>query len=242
VLVGLAALSGLAWAYTAHTAAGMSSWHMAMSLPEIRTWSARDLGFLFVMWAVMMTAMMLPSAAPIILLVAGVNRRRRERADPTVPTASFVLGYLLIWTTYAAMAAGSQLLLHNAALLSPGMVTASPWLGGGLLLAAGIYQWTPLKEVCLHHCRSPLHFLSTEWREGTAGALRMGFKHGAYCVGCCWLLMALLFVAGVMNLVWVAALAAFVLAEKVVPGGRWVGRVAGLGFLGWGAWLMTTGA
>ncbi len=245
LLGGLFVISALAWAYTAHLAVGTSGESMAagameMSMPQTRAWGSGDLAFLFPMWAVMMTAMMLPSAAPMILLVAGVNRRRRRRAHPAVPTAVFVLGYVLVWTVFAALSAGVQFLLHNAALLSPAMVSSSPSLAAGLLLAAGVYQWTPLKEACLHHCRSPIHFLSTHWREGAAGALRMGVMHGAYCVGCCWLLMALLFVAGVMNLVWVAAIAVFVLVEKVVPGGRWVGRVAGLTLLGWGAWLIST--
>jgi predicted metal-binding membrane protein len=186
----------------------------------------------------MMLAMMVPSAAPVILLVAAVNRRRRERGAAAVPTAIFLAGYLLVWTGYAALAASMQLALHNAALLSPAMASVNPLLGGGLLIAAGLYQWTPLKRACLAHCRSPVHFLSAEWREGAAGALRMGAKHGSYCVGCCWLLMALLFVAGVMNLLWVAAIAGFVMVEKIVPRGEWVGRVAGLALIGWGAWLL----
>jgi predicted metal-binding membrane protein len=128
--------------------------------------------------------------------------------------------------------------LHTAALLSPMMVSTSPLLGGALLVVAGAFQWSPLKRVCLTHCRTPLGFLMGEWREGTWGALRMGLRHGSYCVGCCWVLMALLFVTGVMNLLWVAAIAAFVLVEKVAPAGPWLSRVTGLLLAGGGAWVV----
>ena len=153
--------------------------------------------------------------------------QRREREDPVVPTAVFLLGYLLVWTGFSALATLAQWGLHSAALLSPMMVSTSSVMGGVLLLAAGIFQWTPLKNACLIHCRSPLAFLMSEWRDGKRGALLMGVKHGSYCVGCCWILMALLFVAGVMNLLWVASITAFVLIEKVVPRGELVGHVAG---------------
>jgi predicted metal-binding membrane protein len=146
----------------------------------------------------------------------------------------FTLGYLVAWTAFAVVAATVQWVLHGAALLSPAMTSASPLLGGMLLIAAGVYQWLPLKAACLTHCRSPLDFFAAEWREGEAGALAMGFRHGLHCVGCCWLLMGLLFVAGVMNLLWIAAIAGFVLVEKVLPGGRIVGRVAGAVLVVWG--------
>ena len=144
-----------------------------------------------------------------------------------MPTAIFILGYLVVWTIYSVVAALGQAGLHAAALLSPAMAATSPLLAGGLLVAAGVFQWTRLKEVCLSKCRSPLSFVMTEWREGRAGAFVMGVRHGAYCVACCWALMALLFVAGVMNLWWVAGLAVFVFAERVLPGGPAVGRIAG---------------
>jgi predicted metal-binding membrane protein len=209
-----------------------------MAMPGAHPWAPLDVALLFLMWAVMMTAMMLPSAAPMILLFASVNRRRRERASPAVPTAMFVAGYLLVWTGFSAAAALSQTALRQAALLSPAMATTSPILGGALLVLAGVYQWLPLKSACLGHCRSPLHFLGTEWREGHRGALIMGVRHGLFCVGCCWALMALLFVAGVMNLAWVAAIAGLVLVEKVVPGGQWVGRVGGVVLAAAGVWLL----
>jgi predicted metal-binding membrane protein len=153
----------------------------------------------------------------------------------------FALGYLLAWTGYAVLAALAQSLLHSAALLSPAMASRSPLLGGGLLMLAGVYQWLPLKGACLSHCRSPLGFFSTEWREGVSGALLMGLRHGTYCVGCCWALMALLFVAGVMNLLWVVVIAGFVLAEKVMPNGRLLGRITGVLLAGWGLWVVASG-
>jgi predicted metal-binding membrane protein len=183
---------------------------------------------MFLMWAVMMVAMMVPTAAPMILIFANVNRKRQEQERPYVPTAVFLSGYLLVWTGFSVLATLAQWGLHEAALLSPMMVSTSSILGGILLLAAGIFQWTPLKYACLKHCRSPLSFLMTDWREGYRGALIMGLKHGSYCTGCCWFLMALLFVAGVMNLLWVATITAFVLVEKAVPRGDLVGRIAGV--------------
>jgi predicted metal-binding membrane protein len=232
-LAGLVAIAALAWLWLVHMALGMeheAMGHaaMGMAMPQMAPWGPVDLLLLFTMWAVMMVAMMLPSAAPMVLVFTAVNRRRAEHARPLARTGIFVLGYVIVWAAYSAAAAAAQWALHAAALLSPAMVATSPYLAGAILVAAGVFQWTPLKQACLAGCRSPLSFLMTDWREGARGALRMGVRHGAYCVGCCWLLMALLFVAGVMNLLWVAAIAAFVLLEKVVPRGEWVGRVAGV--------------
>jgi predicted metal-binding membrane protein len=235
VAAGLLCLAALAWAYVAHMAEMPA--RAAMAMPGMDG-SRAGLGWLIGMWAVMMVAMMVPSAAPAILLFTGVSRRRRLQAVPAASPAVFTLGYLLVWTVYAAVAASAQWALHRAALLSPTMASASPLLGGGLLLAAGIYQWTPLKGACLSHCRSPLGFFAAEWREGGWGALMMGVRHGSYCVGCCWLLMALLFVAGVMNLLWVAAIAGFVLVEKLLPGGKRAGQVAGVVLVVWGMWVL----
>jgi predicted metal-binding membrane protein len=229
VLAGVAGLSALAWAYLLALAWRMPhrEMAMAMAMPHMQAWEATEVLLTWVMWAVMMVAMMTPSAAPMILMFATVNRRRRGQQGPFVPTTVFLLGYLLVWGGFSVVATLAQWGLHTAALLSPMMVSTSPMLGGLLLLAAGIFQWTPLKSTCLTQCRSPLGFLMTEWREGASGALLMGLRHGRYCVGCCWVLMALLFVAGVMNLLWVAAMAAFVLVEKVLPHGQLVGRVVG---------------
>ena len=204
---------------------------MGMAMPQLQGWTAAELGLTFLMWAVMMVGMMVPSAAPMILLFAAIHRRRREQRQPTVPVAVFLAGYLAIWTAYAAAATLAQWGLHAAAMLSASMATTSAVLGGVLLISAGLFQWTPLKRICVTSCRSPLSFLMTRWRDGTMGAFAMGVDHGLYCVGCCWMLMALLFVAGVMNLAWVAAIAIVVLMEKVVPGGERIGRAIGIALM-----------
>jgi len=231
VLAGIAGLSALAWAYLFTLAWRMPlqdmAMAMAMAMPHMQAWGATEVFLTWVMWAVMMVAMMTPSAAPMILTFVTINRRRRAQQGPFVPTTVFVLGYLLVWGGFSVLATFAQWGLHTAALLSAMIVITSPIVGGLLLVAAGIFQWTPLKSTCLTQCRSPLGFVMTEWREGAWGALLMGLRHGSYCVGCCWVLMALLFVAGVMNLLWVAAIAALVLVEKVLPRGELVGRVAG---------------
>ncbi len=227
VVSGLVAIAALAWAYIVNLAWDMEHMDMGMAMPQMQTWGFLELVLLFVMWAVMMVAMMVPSAAPLILFFAAAYRKRQERQDPVVPAAIFLMGYLLVWAGFSGLATLAQWGLHTAALLSPMMVCTSSFLGGILLLVAGIFQWTSLKHTCLTHCRSPIGFLMTHWKEGRRGALMMGLEHGTYCVGCCWILMALLFVAGVMNLVWVAFIAAFILVEKVIPRGDLVGRVAG---------------
>lgn len=245
VLSGLAGVVALAWIYLAVLATGMRSMDMSMStmvlpqeaLPHMQAWGGTDVFLTFLMWAVMMAAMMVPSASPMVLMVSATARRRRQ-TSPHLVTGLFLLGYLVVWTLFSALAAGGQWGLHGAALLSPGMVSTSPILGGVLLLAAGMFQWSSLKRACLGHCRTPLGFVLTEWRDGGAGAFRMGMKHGAFCVGCCWALMTLLFVAGVMNLAWVAVIAAFVLVEKIVPAGPWIGRAAGVALGGVGLWMV----
>ena len=233
VLGGLIAIAGLAWAYMLYLAQDMDS----MTIPYTQFWGAEDFSLMFLMWAVMMVAMMVPTAATMILLFATVNRRRREREGPFVSTGVFVLGYIAIWSTFAVAATLAQWGLHTAALLSPMMSSTSHILGGALLLAAGLFQWSPLKNVCLTHCRSPLGFLMADWREGAGGAFNMGLRHGVYCLGCCWVLMGLLFVLGVMNLLWIAALAGFVLLEKVIPKGPWLSRAAGVLLVVWGSWV-----
>ncbi|HEX6013178.1 MAG TPA: DUF2182 domain-containing protein [Geminicoccaceae bacterium] len=196
--------------------------------PASPTWSAGYVALMFFMWWIMMLAMMLPSATPMILLFAAVNRKHRERGGPFVPTAAFAAGYLVLWAVFSVLAVALQWGLQRVELVSPVLLRADIVVGGLLLVAAGLYQLTPLKHACLEHCRSPAHFLSRHWRSGPAGALRMGMEHGAFCVGCCWFLMLLLFVGGVMNLAWIAGLAAFVLLEKTVPAGHWLARAAGV--------------
>jgi predicted metal-binding membrane protein len=241
VLLSLAVVAGVAWVYIAHLAAGMGQISGAMIMPQTHPWSLSEILGLVVMWAVMMTAMMIPSAAPTILLFANLTARRRSQGIATASPAVFVGGYLLVWAGYSVLAALIQTQLHSSALLSPMMVSASPLLGGALLMAAGLYQLLPIKRRCLAHCRSPLGFLMGEWREGTRGALVMGLRHGSYCVGCCWLLMSLLFVAGVMNLVWVATLTFIVLTEKLAPGARNFSRPIGALLILAGFWLLLGG-
>jgi predicted metal-binding membrane protein len=205
--------------------------------PPPAPWNHAQAAFMFVMWVVMMVAMMVPSAAPMILIFHRVASDRLTQGQPAVPTAVFLGGYLAVWAGFSALATGAQWLLHDAALLSPGMAAASPLLGGALLVAAGVFQLTPLKHACLTRCRTPLGFLLTEWREGVRGAWVMGLRHGMFCTVCCWALMALLFVGGVMNLLWVAALAIVVLGEKVLPRGDVLGRLGGVALIAWGAWV-----
>jgi predicted metal-binding membrane protein len=229
----------LAWVYLLRTKAAMPGMDMpGMVMLDLHEWGPTTVLLLFVMWAVMMVAMMVPSAAPMVLAFLTVNQRRQAADRPFVPVAIFVFGYLAVWTAFSAVATFAEWGLHQAAMLSTTMTATSRSLNGGLLIAAGVFQWTPLKRACLKGCRSPLSFLMSEWREGTAGAFVMGLRHGAYCVGCCWFLMALLFVAGVMNLFWVAVLALFVMAEKILPKGELLARVAGIGLIMAGAALM----
>jgi predicted metal-binding membrane protein len=221
ILAALAAITGLSWLYLASMAS------MAMGVLVM-----------FLMWWVMMIGMMLPSALPMTLTFATVNRRRRELGTPYVPTALFVAGYLLAWGAFGAAATALQWILERAGLVTPMMHASSPLLGGLLFVAAGLYQLTPLKHACLRRCRSPLAFVLEHWHDGRAGALRMGLAHGAYCVGCCALLMALLFVGGAMNILWAAAIAAWVLLEKVVPAGEAAARGAGVLAIAFGVWMM----
>ncbi len=200
----------------------MAAMGMAMDKP----WTAADTLLTFAMWAVMMVGMMAGTAIPMLLLFAGTREGRgTHRALPGV--ALFALGYFTIWTGFSAFATFAQWALHKAAMLSPAMKTSSPRLAGLILLAAGAYQLTPWKVRCLTHCRSPLGFLMTNWRDGKLGAIQMGVSHGTYCLGCCWALMCILFAVGVMNLAWVAALTIFVLLEKIGPAGALVSRIAG---------------
>jgi predicted metal-binding membrane protein len=235
-LGGLAVLTALTWAYLVHldremSAAMQESQSMAeMGMSMDMPWTLTDAVYTFVMWTVMMVAMMTPSAAPVVLLFAGMQRKKSGRHLPVILFV-FGAGYLLVWTGFSAAATAAQWALHQTAMLSPGMKTARPWMGGAILIAAGIYQVTPSKRACLAHCQSPLGYLMSHWRNGIAGALRMGIAHGAYCVGCCWALMCVLFVVGVMNLAWIAALSAFVLVEKTGLAGQAIARVAGAGMV-----------
>lgn len=225
----------LSWAYLL-AGAGMMEEMGDMLMPmSTGPWTLSHAVIVLVMWAVMMAAMMLPSAAPMILLYATIARRRSERGEPATASGAFAFGYLAVWATFSLAAVALQFGLERAALLSPMMETTSIALAGTVLIAAGLYQWTPLKQACLRHCRSPLDFIMTHWRSGARGAFLMGLRHGAVCVGCCWLLMLLLFVGGVMNFAWIAGIALFLLAEKLLPAGHWISRGVGVLLVVWGA-------
>ncbi len=252
VVTAFTAVIALAWAYLlAGAGMGMSAFEMtrmsqlgmaggmagtAMMTPAV--WTSGYTILMFFMWWIMMVAMMLPSASPMILLFATVNRKQRETGHPFVATSIFALGYLAAWAGFSLVAVLLQWGFERTALLSPILVGTNVIFGGVLLLVAGAYQLTPIKHACLRHCRSPLAFLSTHWRRGARGALRMGLEHGTYCVGCCWFLMGLLFFGGVMNLYWIVGLALFVLFEKIVPAGHWLGYATGVALLVWGAAML----
>ena len=234
VFVGLAGVTGLAWVYLFVLAAGMSGISLdkvaaggAMVMTQVTPWSVPDVLFTFLMWAIMMIAMMVPGAAPMILLFAAIARKQKERGHPFAPAGAFAAGYIAVWSAFSAGATGLQWGLEQAARLSEAMAGTSSLFAGVLFVTAGLYQWTPLKHACLRHCRSPLDFLSRRMRNGTGGAFVMGLEHGAFCVGCCWFLMGLLFIGGVMNLLWAAAIAIFVLLEKALPFGVLGGRIGG---------------
>ena len=244
IIVPLAILTVLAWVYLVRLdrsmAESMSHARMMeeMGMPMTEPWTAGDLVVNFVMWLVMMVGMMAPSAAPVLLLFAAARRARGGGAGPTVV---FCLGYLTVWAVFSAAAAVLQGVLHRMALLSMSMATSSHLVGGSILIVAGGYQLTPLKNRCLAHCRSPLGFLMSYWRDGQAGAFTMGVGHGMYCLGCCWALMLVLFAVGIMNLFWVAILAMLVLVEKVGPAGAWVSRGAGAAILASGLLMALRG-
>ncbi|MDX6388153.1 MAG: hypothetical protein QOD85_1955 [Gaiellaceae bacterium] len=231
ILAGLGGVTAVAWAFLALDGLPMPAMSegsvMGDAMVRVQPWAAGQLAPRFLMWAVMMVAMMLPSAIPMTLVYAAVARKAARENRPVAPTFVFVAGYLAIWVLFSVAATAAQSGLDQWALLSPTMSSASPYLGGGLLIAAGVYELTPYKHTCLAHCRAPAHFISQKWRSGFPGAFRMGLGLGTYCLGCCWILMGLLFVGGLMNLLWVAAIAAFILLEKTLPlaevGARLVG-------------------
>ncbi|CCV08159.1 conserved membrane hypothetical protein [Mesorhizobium metallidurans STM 2683] len=263
-IAGVVALCLLAWLYiVAGAGLGINAWEMSRlalfpyqqtadmtsDMPgmdmggmdmatEPRVWGAAIWALMIAMWWVMMVAMMSPSAAPTVLLYARVHRHALAQGriqDKLAPTGVFMAGYLLVWLGFSVAAAALHWLLERGAFVSATtMSSQSRWLSGIVLITAGLYQLSPLKNACLSHCRTPTAFLSRHWRPHALGALRLGALHGAFCVGCCWMLMALLFVGGIMNLVWVAALAILVLVEKAFPAGHWVGRAAGIALIAWG--------
>ena len=243
----IAIIALIAWTYIILLSRQMSSDNasmrdmaaMGMALGA-RAWDASRFSLTFVMWAVMMLAMMLPSAAPLILLYARVGRSAAADGVVFAPTFWFGAGYALAWAGFSAFATFAQFALSQAALITPTAALTSRGFGAAVLFAAGIYQWTPLKDACLIRCRTPLSFIQSHggFKGQASGSVRIGLLHGLYCIGCCWMLMALLFVGGVMNLLWIAALAILVLLEKLLPAGEWVARAAGTAFVAAAVWLL----
>lgn len=252
ILAGLAGATALAWLYLFAMARDMAQGmppDMAQDMngmpgamgemaraaeAHLAAWSLLDWVMMTLMWAIMMVGMMVPSATPNILLFAAVRRKQNAKGHDIAPVWAFVCGYLAAWTAFSVVATVLQWGLERLALLSPMMATTSAALGGAVLVAAGLYQLAPVKNRCLEHCRSPIEYLAAHWRPGTTGAVRMGLEHGFYCVGCCWPLMLLLFVGGVMNLLWVAAITVFVLLEKVAPHGQVIRLMAAVVLMAWG--------
>lgn len=253
-VAGIVAISVLAWTNTLWLAAHMSMMETAapgaaaMNMggmgaaaePAFRSWSMADFAFMFSMWAVMMIAMMTPSVTPMVLLYAKAGRNAAARGHPLAAAGWFLAGYFLAWIGFSLVATGVQWLLTRLALLTPMMQSASGVLGGFILIAASLYQWSPVKDICLKQCQSPLGFLMSRggFRPEPLGALWLGVEHGLYCVGCCWVLMALLFVGGVMNVLWIAGLAVLVLLEKIVPTGRLLPRLVGVALAAAGLYLL----
>ena len=241
---GVIAVSAAAWGWLAHMALRMDAFMRGGALeawmPPVAGWSGRDFGMLFLMWAVMMAAMMTPSALPLLKMYRSAARgRARARLEPAAAWGWLLAGYLAAWTLFSGLAAFAQWPLHAWRLLDPMMESRSLALSGGLLAVAGLYQWTPWKDACLRQCRTPLQFLMARWRDGAAGAARMGLEHGLYCIGCCWALMLVLVALGMMNILWVAAVAVFVIVEKGLPAPARTFRAAtGLLLLAAGAWLL----
>ncbi|MBA5635506.1 DUF2182 domain-containing protein [Duganella sp. LX20W] len=241
-VVAVTLVSTLAWTYLLAGAGTMEEMDGMLMPMSTGPWTISHALVMLVMWAVMMVAMMLPSALPMLLLYATMARRhgatQRSGSGSDSGTAwaisLFGLGYVAVWSGFSLAAVALQYLLERAALLSAMMESTSIVLAGATLVAAGVYQWTPVKSACLAHCQSPLDFVLANWRTGSLGAFQMGLRHGAYCVGCCWALMLLLFVGGVMNLAWIAGLAVYVLVEKLAPAGHWISRATGVVFVAWG--------
>lgn len=234
LLVGAIAIAGVAWIEVLRRAGSMDAMIAGHVMPFRLTSS-------FVMWATMMVAMMLPSALPALLVFHAAQKRSLRPGVLLRRSAIFACGYLVVWTGWSLAAALAQGLIRSLALLGMDLAVATPFLGAPILLVAGLYQFTPWKRSCLEHCRSPQDFLVLNWRNGRWGALVLGTRHGLFCVGCCWALMLVLFVVGIMNVAWVALLAGVVLVEKAVARGPWPSRVVGALLVAWAGWLAYVG-
>lgn len=244
VVTGLFLVAAIGWLYMFYMAWAMENMHLVdMWMPPrggTRTWVIWDLFMLFIMWFSMMLAMMTPTATPMVMMFTTVSKQKKRRQQPHAPTFIFLAGYLVAWAIFSLVATTIQWPLHESGLLNPMMNSRSYLLSGGILVIAGLYQWTPMKDACLRQCRTPLGFLMSAWKEGIWGAFRMGMHHGLFCVGCCWALMAVLFAVGVMNMLWVILITVFVLLEKILPfSPRLMRAVTGLVLIAWGSWWLS---
>ncbi len=233
---GVIVVVAVPWAYVGYMAWGMANMDVAASwllMPRMSNWGIADIALVFVMWAIMMAAMMLPSAVPLLSLLARINLQRHRRRRALLATGVAGFGYLTAWSGFSVLATLAQWGLLEARLVSPMMESSSPYLSGALLAAAGAYQFTTLKYACLSRCRSPLSALMTHGGAGMPDAFLLGLHQGAYCTGCCWLLMVLLFVLGVMNVLWIAGLTLLVLLEKILRQPRWFVQLIGVVLLVW---------
>lgn len=250
VVSALAVLTVLAWCYLLFLSADMRGMDMSgfrtipsgigLMVPASAPWRAMEFAFVFAMWAVMTVGMMTPSAVPMILMYARMGRHVEPKGAPLVATGWFAGGYFIVWVAFSLLATLGQWALERRGLLDAEMASTSNILGGLAFVAAGAYQWTRLKQVCLVQCQAPFAFLMRHggFRRDAHGSVVLGLRHGAYCVGCCWVLMTLLFVGGVMNPPWILLLALLILIEKVAPPGRLIARLAGIVLVATGAWLL----
>ena len=243
VVASLAAVTAVAWIVTVQLTAGMQMHVESMDMASTMPSAGHQLLLASAMWAAMMVGMMVPSATPMVAAYAEWTRRSPSHGSRTVAVASFLAGYLIVWLAFSVVAAVLQVALQQAGVLTAASATVRPVLGGTLLVLAGLFQLTRWKQSCLRSCRTPFGFLIAQWRDGASGALAMGLRHGVYCLGCCWPLMATLFVVGTMHLGWMGAIALFVLAEKVAPRPLHIRHVGAAVLVGWGAWtLVAAGA
>lgn len=236
LVVGLLAISSLGWGFLSWMALDMSHPLAQLMMPSTSAWTAATSLAMLLMWTLMMGAMMLPSALPMLLTFSKLS----AGASTPLRTWAFVAAYVLVWFGASLLAMVLQWSLQRAGWLNPMITSTSALLSSVLLLMAGLYQFSPLKQMCLAQCRSPIGFLMGNWHAGVGGAFQMGFAHGLLCVGCCWALMVLLFVGGVMNIAWIAAVALAVAVEKLAPGGDTLGRLLGAALMLAGLWRLAT--
>jgi len=240
LITGIVLIAALAWVYTIREANAMYAMHAGMDMSghvDI-SWSTEAAIYNLTMWVVMMIAMMTPSIAPAVLLFAKHSRTQQAAGRPYVPASAFLAGYLLVWTAFSVVATAAHWLLEKYGFLTMMMEPSSAKIAGVILIVAGVFQFTPLKHACLKHCRGPLDVIMHGWKPGVLGALSTGVWHGAYCTGCCWALMLLLFAAGVMNIMWVALISIFVLIEKLAPRAEVIARIGGVVLIAAGVWML----